>query len=636
MKKSSKKSSSRSSLLAWVLLPVFVALCVAAVEIFCQLPLLKLKESERTLSAFDLNEDLTLVPGQPVSLDRSGYLSCLTVIGSSEQGQDLVLTLTLPDGSTRQVMSGFVPSLGQDTIRIGCEVSGLSLESTLCDMTVTGMQTDNRFFLHGNRALLTALVAACLWLLIWFRSFFSAKPEFAFLMIALTVGIYLSVGLPTALGLSWDDQIHFNRIQLLSHGLDPRSTSFTDNLYELAFNQRHTAPGSSDKLSYVPDTWQDQQAYAAMLDHEAEVDTAWNPLKITHKMSDVGYLLPAVGMGLSRLLGLPFHLQLIGARLFNMLGYVLFAFLGIRKLHRFRLTVSCIALSPLALFLAGNLSYDATINGLCFFGVCLAVDAILDRKTPLTCGRGLGILLGITLGAVVKTVYMPLLLLVLLLPKEKFSSTAQRVLFKAGTVLLCAVAIGSMVLNVTSDMDALYDSRAEGANAQEQIAFVLGQPFVYAGYLIRYLAGHITENLSTVGQLYPGVSETFRRAVAWPACILLALTALTDAGEEKGPGYPIFWYQKVFFLLIALAVSGLTCSVLYASFTPVGSATFKGVQARYFLPVLPLVWTVLCPCSVSFTSVRGCRTARALILFAGELALLAVVCFTQFQIPFFC
>lgn len=657
----------KHSVIRWILLPVFAALCAAVVELVCLLPLLKLPADRRqdvslvltdgTVASAeaasghddssvksedgweeeweeergDAGEDagLTLTAAQSLTFSWNGYLNELTLTGLSDQGQDILLTVRLEDGSEAALTSGFVPALGEDTIHVGRNVISVTIRPTYCDLTLSGVTVQNGIRINGNRVLLVALLAACVWMLAMFSSFFCKKPEFAFLMIALAIGLYTSIGTPAALGLCWDDHIHFNRVQLLSHGLDSSSTSFTDNLYELSFNQRHTAPGASDKIAYVPDTVRDQEAYAAMLDREYASDTAWNALKITHKMSDTGYLLQACGMAAARAIGLPFSRQLIWARLFNMLGYVLFTFLGIRCTQRFKLTMSCVALSPLALFLAGSFSYDPTINGLCFFGICLVTDAILDRRAPLTWQRGLGILLALTLGGVVKTVYTPLLLLVLLLPRSKFASDSQRILFKTGAVLICAAAIGSMVLNVTGDMDALYDSRAENADAAAQIQFVLHNPLTYAGYLIRYLFQTAPENLSTVGQLCPSAAESLRLAMFWPVLILLILTALTD--EDEGRDLELLPLHRISFAVITLIVSTLICSFLYASFNAVGSNQFKGVQARYFLPVLPLVYFLLCP-RTRYLKVD--RKIKVPLCFFLNLAILAVFCFLQFQIPY--
>ena len=85
-------------------------------------------------------------------------------------------------------------------------------------------------------------------------------------------------------------------------------------------------------------------------------------------LTNTGYITQALGMALARWMGLPMHMQIIAARLGNMLGYVLLCFAAIHFLKRFKLTFAAIALMPTPMFMASNFSYDPLCTGLCMLG----------------------------------------------------------------------------------------------------------------------------------------------------------------------------------------------------------------------------------------------------------------------------
>lgn len=52
-------------------------------------------------------------------------------------------------------------------------------------------------------------------------------------------------------------------------------------------------------------------------------------------------------------------------------------------------------------------------------------------------------------------------------------------------------------------------------------------------------------------------------------------------------------YQTIIIALIILAIVGLVFTSLYIQWTETEEVTIKGVQGRYFLPVLPLILLLL-------------------------------------------
>lgn len=557
--------------------------------------------------------------GKPVPLC---YLQYLTITGES-QASDGRYTVSGEDenGNSFSVTS-FLGGDGVDTVYIGRKTDTFTIRIHDTGCVITGLAVDNTLHLNPVRMLFIGLCVLAVYLLIALREHIAAHAETGYLIIALCVGLFLCVALPPNTGVSYDDGVHYGRIQQLSRGKDTGMTAAENNLagwdWTVIFNNGY---------HHTWDTLPDQERYAAMAEDAAQDHELSSTQTIQWIFSDVGYVTQAVGAALSRLVGLPFLWQVRVIRLFNMLTYVGLTWLAIRTLKRFKLTMACAALMPSALFTACNFSYDPTTNALCFLGIALAVDAMLDRRVLLTRRRGAAILLCLLLGAMSKVVYMPLLLLVLLLPRGKFESRAARWWFKTLSVVLCVAAIGAMVLSVNTGAVALQDTRADGADSAGQIAYLLTHPLTYLGTFFKV----IIRDFETYFIRSCRFDLAYLPAVTGPVslvCLGLTLfTAFTD--NDTSLGQKMTWKLRLGMLIIAGLAVGMVFTTMYVAGAPVGATEFWGVQGRYMIPVIPLMLMVLSPDGIQN---RMNKKGWHCLFFLIQGAILGTMCFgTVFQ-----
>lgn len=558
---------------------------------------------------------LVLAPGDSLTLRYEGYAAALTFTGTATTDTTYILSWETAAGAS-QAAHDFFTAIEQDTSRVDADVSALTLTFPE-GATLTGVTVDNRFLLNPNRMLLTGLIAAALYLLAAFRRRIGEHAELGFLIVALMVGLYASIGLPTNVNLSFDDQTHFERVQTLSQGRHAISTAAPFRMSNLSF----CVAREDGSFLHPVDTLQDECAFNALLDEIDQDREVYGEQTVQFRFSDVGYLTQAAGYALARGLGMPFRWQLIAARLANMLTYVLLCYVGIRTMKRFKLLLSAVALMPTPLYLCCNFSYDPTISGLCFLGTALVMDAVMDRRSLLSWRRGLGIMLCLTLGALTKTVYIPLLLLTLMLPREKFASSAARRWYKGFAVLICLMTLSTMLLSIATGGTALEDPRGTGADSAGQISYILHHPLTYAGTLIAYLWNNFTvyfisacrETLAYAGALPPTVSTLL--------LILLFAAVFTDHPADLDQRLSA--RQRLWGALVLAATVALTFTTMYVAFTGVGLTTFDGVQGRYMIPVLPLMWMLLAPDQVENHAAPARWNTG---FFTLEAALLAVMC----------
>ncbi len=609
----------KSTMIKWMVLPLIVAVVMFVVEVCCRLPLLQLKAEEKGDIVLDMStfqhetaveeeefyeeesyeeeaeeeseagtSAITLSgEGDLLTIPYTGYIHELTLYGTTSSGQYYNVTCVMEDGSTYMVRSAYLESLNEDSVVLDRQVVGLVVEFSMWDVTLTGATIHNGFCLNWNRMLLTGLSTACLYLLIVFRKAFGKKQELAFLTVALCVGLFLSIGLPTNTSLTFDDQTHSSRIFLLSTWPNSVTTGDAYLLDSLSWSLNVDATAL-----HRLDTQRDEAAlFQAMSTKSADIEDV--PTEVHWSFSDVGYLAPALGAKLGRTLGLPFPVQLILARVFNMLFYVLVSYAAVKKLHRFKMTMACVALYPGAMYQACVLSYDSTGTALCFLGLALVMDAIMDRKTRLTWQRALGITLCFVLGSLTKIVYIPMLLLTLLLPASKFDTKGQKIGFKVMMVVLTVAVVGSMAVSVAGGSVTLQDAKSDVADTAGQFAFIFGHPLTYLGYFFSTIFNHFEFYfISTVRTLwgYAGECTGFS---SWLHLGLAAFTVFTDNDESLNQ--QLDWKKRLAMLIFAGMSIGMVFTTLYVAFSPVGVNDFGGVQARYFLPVMPLLLMLLSP-----------------------------------------
>ena len=148
----------------------------------------------------------------------------------------------------------------------------------------------------------------------------------------------------------------------------------------------------------------------------------------------------ALGIVLATLLNLgSFPLFYLG-RFFNLLMFAALAYFAVRITPVGKNAMMVAGLLPMTLHLASSYSYDAGIMGLAFLltGMCLRAvygEGLMSRKEKA------GIVVVAVLLAPCKVVYTVIVLLVILIPRKRFSSTAASARFKA-------IAIGCALLSV--------------------------------------------------------------------------------------------------------------------------------------------------------------------------------------------
>ena len=296
------------------------------------------------------------------------------------------------------------------------------------------------------------------------------------------------------------------------------------------------------------------------------------------------YLPQMAAIGLGRIFGLSALAQFYLARLAAMAVSWWLTYLAIRKIPAGKWTLLAVALMPMTLFQTASSSADALIMAYSLF--FLAVVIHLATKPVELSLRGLGLLFLLTVCVSLgKTAYLPLPLLLLMVPANRFPPLHNP------RLALTAVMITAILLPFLWTLwvrDIYIQGRRDPTrdiHPDRQLTWVLEHPIEFFGVLgetIQTQFGFYRDSL--IG--YLGWLDTPLPKWSVFTYILALILAVILDRERRAPAFPhgVYW--------ILASVLGSNCLLiflmLYLSWTDVGGPLIEGIQGRYFIPLLPL------------------------------------------------
>lgn len=441
-------------------------------------------------------------------------------------------------------------------------------------LEILSVNYDNSVHVSGRRILATA---TALLLILWILScpsILENRLEYAFLWIGMTACVTIVFTFP-AQKVSWDEAYHFRHAYEL--GLGTRIILSPEVQYY----------GSDDEVASLlyPTTMQEFNNLEQGLDRSAIYDPDASGNQVIRSgfasFNDIGHIPCAIGISFARLLHLPLAAVYKCGRLFNAWFYLLLTWLAIRRAKIGKQLLTAIALMPTLLFLASSYSYDASLNACAFLGLSYVLSELVERNTPITWRRYLIIIGSLFFASGVKLLYAPLLLLVLLLPRQKFRDKKTVYLMKGGVLLVCVLLLAVMMLpTLLNPVGVEADARGGATSTGGQLSVIFGNPIGYAKLLLMSVLSSAVD--FTIGN---GIFGTMAHYGYVPfggfITVLMVFLTLTDVAKDT-----LRIRERVVILGLVGIIVAFIWTAMYISFTPVGAASINGVQGRYFVPIL--------------------------------------------------
>ncbi len=450
-------------------------------------------------------------------------------------------------------------------------------------LALTGFETVTCAKTNWYRIFLIWSVLLILAVLIFFRDFVAKRIEVGFLLISLTLGTVFSLSLP-ANKVSWDEEVHFSQVFWMANYRSPVDCGpallqeFIAGIDTWPYNQ--------------PESGAEQEALNSYLNQSADYrggEHRWST--DLNKTTMTGYVGSALLLKIGELVHIPFSVLYKLGRLGNLYIYAVILYFAIKKMPIGKAIFAFLALMPEPMMLAGVYSYDPAVTSCLWLSFAGIMDAALsDRK--INWKTYALIVIAFIWGCRIKAVYAPLILLGLMIPKENFRSKREMYLMKGGFIVICVLMMLSFVLPVVIAPRDIGDVRGDSTSEKGQLAYILGQPLAYAWVLICNL--YRTFPSYVFGENSLGLlGTTGTMSFTWALYAGSAAVILT-AGQSYS-GKRLSKRQKLWIFILCAGTAVLVWTSMYIAFTKPGKTYIDGVQGRYYLPFLPLLWLVFNP-----------------------------------------
>ncbi len=591
-------NSDNSLNLKQIIIKAIIVLVVSVVcgllgEVFFNLKVLRLSDVEKGKQDFDLSTirtegfelkdgklTMTKMPAM-ISVDRSvSYLSKLEI----DYTFDRDFTATVRLFNSQAAVDAMTPAYVRDANNKGFGMTEIVIDNSVqyvdvifddnaMGITIDSVAYDNEFNLSGRRMLCVMIFVAMAMFLILFHKLLATRLEVVFAFLATGLCVAMVFTFPTQ-KVSWDEANHFYYAYHLGFGDEIVSTP------ELRYYSSDDAvstlfyPKSEDEYEALEDFLRGSKIYDEGAEGNQVVKTSFS------KLSSVGHIPSNIGIRIGRLFKMPFSTLYYMGKLFNALVYIWVTYLALKKLTIGRRIMTVMALMPTTLFLASSYSYDATVNAFVFLGLATFFAEYGDRERYMSWKNYIIFLVSVAIASAVKMVYAPLLLLLLIMPKDKFKDKKTLILMKYGIFILCFVILAVMIVPMLINPSVRGDSRGGATNAGGQLSHILGNPVGYASLLLKSIA--YTAPSFLLGDGIFGTMAHFT-AVRFSniTTMLLIFVVFTDT-----PSFKLGKKARVIMAGVCFVIICFVWTAMYISFTPVGHVAINGVQGRYFIPIL--------------------------------------------------
>ena len=441
----------------------------------------------------------------------------------------------------------------------------------------------------------------------------SMKIENIFLMIAPFACIFFLVTMPTFK--NHDEYYHWLKAYEVSQGtlMTPQEDGVQGSMM----------PEGVSKVFPTDWTTLDYQTMKELLGVKLNEDNKGilNP-ETAAVYSFVQYIPQATGIALARLVTDNVYLITYGGRIVNMIFALLVLYFAIKLMPFGKKLLLIPAMIPIAIEGFTSLSPDAMTISVAFFYIAYILHLAFGDKEQLGIKEKAILLISSIVIALCKIVYIPLVGLILIIPKEKFKNQGN----KNKILNFCVIAGIAVIINlIWLAISSRYLSTFREGDSKIQVLLALQNPILYIQNVLYTFNLNGSNYLLSLFGADLGWGELIKLYSIVPYAFLgiYLFTAITDNElKDKFKRYQIVWIS-----LVILAIVGLIFTSLYVQWTTVGQTSIAGIQGRYFLPILPLVMLLL----GSVVKVKSLYNEEKVTKFVG-ISILVLQIFTISQI----
>ena len=407
------------------------------------------------------------------------------------------------------------------------------------------------------------------------------KPELLFAALMLTSGLFFINASPTELGITWDDEAHYERTMSISYL--PSGVIYEAD-EQLFAKQAETA---LDKFGYSE---QDRAERTKQL-NQLYKDKVLAPYTYRGmgNYAILSYIPFVFGVTMGRGLYLPFTMIFKLGKLVNLLTYIGMIYYAMSRLRFGKILAGAAGMLPTVTFMASLYSYDPFVSGMIIVGFAVFFSYLQNPEAKMTNADIAIICISFFLGCLPKAVYCVIMLPLLFMPKNRFVSKRQHALYIISGCITVAVLCSTFLLPRLLHGMGSGDTRGrDDVNATMQLEYVLEDPVRFMKILWHFYTTVYLTPASTIMYMenYAYLGVNFHGYVT-PWVLLAAAIFDRDGKPSKNN---LICISSLIGIILGILVVAFT---FYISFTPVGYDTVIGCQSRYLIPmVFPFLYII--------------------------------------------
>lgn len=295
-----------------------------------------------------------------------------------------------------------------------------------------------------------------------------------------------------------------------------------------------------------------------------------------------------IGVIIARALNLGAYPLFYFGRIFSCLAYIICCVIAVKKTPIAKPAFVVASLLPMSLNLAASYSYDCGIISLSFLFLSYALKGIFDDG-KLQISDQIVIFLSAALLAPCKVIYSLEFLLVFLIPTSKFSSKRIGIMFKIGVLIGALASIMALRFANLAAMTTGKTSTSVMGAEPFTIATLIQHPSETALIFIRTLIEqgdfYINSAIGAyLGWIQSELGSPFYFIIGYILCSLYSVQ------PSVNDSITLSFRHKVAFFAICTGILLASMLALLLDWTSFGSNIIQGVQGRYLLPAIPLIF----------------------------------------------
>lgn len=310
--------------------------------------------------------------------------------------------------------------------------------------------------------------------------------------------------------------------------------------------------------------------------------------------SPICHLPQVIGILIARALKMNLEFQCYFSRISNFLIAVFILFFAIRYIPLKKECLVFLSLLPITFNELASMSADAiTISSIAFF-ISYVMYLKFDSEKQMINKKDIIIL---TIFSIIvsqcKIVYLPLCLLLLIIPKNKFETSRKR-----NTIIFTIIGV-SIFLNL---LWLIYCRRflAEfnaGVDGSLQIKYILTHPIEYVLIVFRTINTYFQYNVLCLCGEGLG-SYNVQASVIYVIMCIVYYSFFIFVNYDKE--IKIDLLSRIICVIVFISIVALIYTSIYMQWNPVKNVRVEGVQGRYFLPIILLTAFVIHNDSIKF------------------------------------